>query len=325
MSEFWSGFVIVLIIVVLGTTVFLFLWGPRVEIPTQPDGTSGHVWAHGVLREGVRRLPTWWIAGSAIVLVASLGYLALYPGFGAFKGVLGWTSHGELASDQAANRQREAPLRERIRGKPVESIATDPDALRAGHALYIDNCAACHGRDGRGNTLLGAPAFVDSDWLYGGDGKSILTSILDGRTGYCEHAAMAEFSEETRALLERLFRIAEASRRVQVSDTDVVHFDFSPYNVLTDGARASGVVDWHGATNGDASFDLVNLAHYTFDYAVRDQLLTAAAAQTDPDALVLYAAHMVLRSVDWTIRHHEEQLPWFLGIGTDLLSAVGAQ
>ena len=183
MSEFWSGFVIVLIVVVLGTTVFLFLWGLRVEIPTQPDGTSGHVWAHGVLREGVRRLPTWWIVGSAIVLVASLGYLALYPGFGAFKGVLGWTSHGELASDQAANRQREAPLRERIRGKPVESIATDPDALRAGHALYIDNCAACHGRDGRGNALLGAPAFVDSDWLYGGDGKSILTSILDGRTG----------------------------------------------------------------------------------------------------------------------------------------------
>jgi len=152
----------------------------------------------------------------------------------------------------------------------------------------------------------------------------MVTSILNGRIGYCEHAAMAEHSDETRELLARLFRIADAARGVQVSDTDVVHFDFSPYNLLTDGTRASGVVDWHGATNGDAAFDLVTLAHYTFDYAVRDQLLAAAAARTDPGALVLYAAHMVLRSVDWTIRHHEESaVQWFLGIGSDLLAAVG--
>ena len=72
----------------------------------------------------------------------------------------------------------------------------------------------------------------------------MVTSILNGRIGYCEHAAMAEHSDETRELLARLFRIADAARGVQVSDTDVVHFDFSPYNVLTDGARASGVVAW---------------------------------------------------------------------------------
>jgi aminoglycoside phosphotransferase (APT) family kinase protein len=110
-----------------------------------------------------------------------------------------------------------------------------------------------------------------------------------------------------------------------VSNADVVHYDFSPYNVLTDGDHVSGIVDWLGATNGDAAFDLVTLAHYTYDYAIRDQLLAAAAARTDPDALVLYAAHMVLRSVDWSIRHHEEQLDWFLGIGTDLLTAVGSE
>ena len=57
MTGFWSTWVIVLVVINLGITVFLFLWGLRVDIPTQPDGTSGHVWAHGVLREGVRRLP----------------------------------------------------------------------------------------------------------------------------------------------------------------------------------------------------------------------------------------------------------------------------
>ena len=183
MTEFWSTWVVVLVVINLGITVFLFLWGLRVDIPTQPDGTSGHVWAHGVLREGVRRLPTWWILLSAGSLIAGLGYLALYPGVGAFAGVLGWTSEGELVRRQDANRRLEAPLLERIRGKPVETIAADPEAVRVGQVLFIENCAACHGRDARGNRALGAPDLTDSEWLHGGDGKSILTSIMEGRQG----------------------------------------------------------------------------------------------------------------------------------------------
>ncbi len=147
MTEFWSGWVILLAVFTLGASLFLFIYGLRVDIPTQPDGTSGHVWAHGVLRESVRSLPVWWIVISAIGFVAAFVYLALYPGFGAFKGFLGWTAHDELARDQAANRQLEAPLRERVRGKTVESIATDPEALRAGGMLFVENCAACHGRN----------------------------------------------------------------------------------------------------------------------------------------------------------------------------------
>ncbi|HTS23604.1 MAG TPA: cytochrome-c oxidase, cbb3-type subunit III [Casimicrobiaceae bacterium] len=183
MSEFWSTWVILLIVVNLGIALFLFLWGPRVDVPTQPDGTSGHVWAHGVLREGVRRLPKWWIVMSALLFVVGFSYLALYPGFGAFNGVLDWTSHGELARAQAANAQLQTPLRDRLRGKSIEAIATDPEALRVGQMLFIDNCAACHGRDGHGSHALGAPDLTDSDWLYGDDGKSILSSIEDGRRG----------------------------------------------------------------------------------------------------------------------------------------------
>ena len=33
------------------------------------------------------------------------------------------------------------------------------------------------------NSALGAPDLTNQEWLYGGDGKSILTSILDGRRG----------------------------------------------------------------------------------------------------------------------------------------------
>jgi cytochrome c oxidase cbb3-type subunit III len=33
---------------------------------------------------------------------------------------------------------------------------------------YMDNCAACHGDDGKGNAELGAPNLTDKIWLYGG-------------------------------------------------------------------------------------------------------------------------------------------------------------
>ena len=183
MSGFWSGWTIFFIVLTIAPILFLFFWGLRVDIPTQADGTSGHVWAHGVLREGVRQLPTWWIVFSAFWIVAGIGYLVLYPGFGAFAGVLGWTSHDELAKAKEANRALSAPLRLRLLGRSVESIAGDADAMRAAGVLFVENCSACHGRDARGNAALGAPDLTDRDSLHGDDGKAILASIADGRRG----------------------------------------------------------------------------------------------------------------------------------------------
>ena len=167
MSGFWSAWVIALVVANLGVTLFLFLWGPRVEIPTQADGTTGHVWAHGALREGVHRLPAWWIAVSAAMFVACFAYLALYPGFGAYKGALGWTSSGEEAHDAAQNRERlEAAVLARVHGAAVDRLAGDPGALRVGERLFVNNCAACHGPDGRGNPGAGYPALQAQHSVY---------------------------------------------------------------------------------------------------------------------------------------------------------------
>jgi len=188
MNGFWSLWIMFLVVLNLGITLFLFIWGTRVEIPTLPDGTTGHVWAHGVLREGVRRLPLWWVLMSAGMFACGFTYLALYPGFGAYRGLLGWTSVGELERDSSENTAKLAPLMQRIKASTVEQLATDSEATRLGQRLFIDNCAACHGREGHGNPQLGAPNLVDGDWLYGGDSASIMTSILDGR-----HGAMPSF------------------------------------------------------------------------------------------------------------------------------------
>lgn len=56
-------------------------------------------------------------------------------------------------------------------------------ASHAGKAAYDQNCAACHGIDGTGNTLLGAPNLADDIWLYGGDLETVKASISAGRNG----------------------------------------------------------------------------------------------------------------------------------------------
>jgi cbb3-type cytochrome c oxidase subunit III len=39
---------------------------------------------------------------------------------------------------------------------------------RRGATVFADNCAACHGDDGKGDRDQGAPNLTDAIWLYGG-------------------------------------------------------------------------------------------------------------------------------------------------------------
>jgi cytochrome c oxidase cbb3-type subunit III len=183
MSGFWSKWVIVLVVLNIGLALFLFVWAQIVKIPTEPDGTTGHVWAHGVLRESVRKLPWWWVVYSVIGVVGTIGCLVLFPGLGGFKGVLGWTSAGELQRDTAANQQLLEAALAPLRGLSLEQLAGNATAISIGHRLYLDNCAACHGERALGNTALGAPNLADADSLHGVDPDSVMTSIRDGRVG----------------------------------------------------------------------------------------------------------------------------------------------
>jgi aminoglycoside phosphotransferase (APT) family kinase protein len=104
-----------------------------------------------------------------------------------------------------------------------------------------------------------------------------------------------------------------------------MHFDFTAPNTLAADGVVTGVIDWEGTVTGDRAFDLVTQSLYAYQSARRDRLLDAARARTAPGAIQLYAAHMVLRQVDWTIRHHEPLVAeFFTQLGVDLLGAVGA-
>jgi len=182
-SGFWSIWVIVLAGLTAGLSLFMFFWAQRMRIDTAEDGTTGHVWAHGVLREAVRPLPWWWVLVSAGAFLFGVLYLFLYPGFGSYAGRIGWTSQGEqqrhTAENDAKLEARLAPLRD----LSVEQLAAHDEAVDIGRRLYLDNCAACHGTSAHGNHAVGAPDLTDADWLYGGDDQTILTSILEGRKG----------------------------------------------------------------------------------------------------------------------------------------------
>jgi cytochrome c oxidase cbb3-type subunit 3 len=62
----------------------------------------------------------------------------------------------------------------------AEYDATKADA---GKKHFDMNCTVCHGVDGKGNQLLGAPNLTDNIWLYGGDPATIRQSVRNGRSG----------------------------------------------------------------------------------------------------------------------------------------------
>ena len=55
--------------------------------------------------------------------------------------------------------------------------------LAAGKTLYADNCAVCHGPDGKGKPEVGAPNLTDAIWLHGSDEATIIDVIANSRAG----------------------------------------------------------------------------------------------------------------------------------------------
>lgn len=53
----------------------------------------------------------------------------------------------------------------------------------AGHTIFQEKCASCHGVDGKGNREFGAPNLTDAIWMYGGSKDIIYKTIYNGRTG----------------------------------------------------------------------------------------------------------------------------------------------
>jgi cytochrome c oxidase cbb3-type subunit 3 len=68
--------------------------------------------------------------------------------------------------------------------RSLSNLPVPPEAdLAAGAATFAENCAACHGENGKGNMELGAPNLTDAIWLYGSDKATIVEGLTNGRGG----------------------------------------------------------------------------------------------------------------------------------------------
>ncbi|MFY1951642.1 cytochrome-c oxidase, cbb3-type subunit III [Achromobacter xylosoxidans] len=68
--------------------------------------------------------------------------------------------------------------------RSLSGLDADPERVLRGQRGYQTYCIACHGVDGKGNQVLGAPNLTDEVWLYGSSEASIVKTILDGRENH---------------------------------------------------------------------------------------------------------------------------------------------
>lgn len=61
--------------------------------------------------------------------------------------------------------------------------AADAAAVDRAAPIFEQQCASCHGPDGRGDQSQGAPNLTDQEWLYGGDRSTIQYTIYYARNG----------------------------------------------------------------------------------------------------------------------------------------------
>lgn len=59
----------------------------------------------------------------------------------------------------------------------------DKASVQRAATLFAEQCAACHGPDGKGAQAMGAPDLTDADWLYGAERQDIQGQIWNGRGG----------------------------------------------------------------------------------------------------------------------------------------------
>lgn len=49
--------------------------------------------------------------------------------------------------------------------------------------MFAEQCAVCHGKDGKGNPEFGAPNLTDGIWLFGSDRAAIRDTVHNSRKG----------------------------------------------------------------------------------------------------------------------------------------------
>ena len=164
--------------------------------PVTGRTTTGHEW-NGIeeLDTPVPRVALFFLAATALF---ALGYWVLMPawplGVTYTKGLLGYDQREAVTRQVEEAAASRAGWAERVMALDYTQVRADPALMtvvaETGHALFGDNCAVCHGMDGRGGA--GFPDLTAGAWLWGGEPETIHETIRVGINSGHEETRMAQ-------------------------------------------------------------------------------------------------------------------------------------
>jgi cytochrome c oxidase cbb3-type subunit 3 len=126
-------------------------------------------------------LPRWWLYGFYLTIVFGAIYAVFYPSLWCWDGTMHWSSSAQWERQVADNaRLHPAAVATTSPGDNLEVTSKDATVVADGRAIFLKNCAPCHGDNAEGRIGL---SLHDHDWRYGGDEVSILQTIRGGRPG----------------------------------------------------------------------------------------------------------------------------------------------
>ena len=185
-NGFWPWYVAAISLVsILACALLLWLAGKatvNADASKAGDNTTGHVWDED-LRELNNPLPRWWMWLFILTVVFGLGYLAIFPGLGSYKGLSKWSTQAEHKDDVDRMRAELAPLYAEFSAQSVDALSRDPRALAIGERQFMNTCSQCHGSDGRGSKSYPNLTNGNAAWLGQRGGDHIVQTVTNGRIG----------------------------------------------------------------------------------------------------------------------------------------------
>lgn len=152
--------------------------------PVTGRKTTGHEW------NGITELDTPVPRGVLIFLIVTHIFAVLWwflmptwpLGSTYTKGLLGIDQRTAVAEAVAAARTTRAPWVNAIESSSFEEIRSNKQLMtvvnKVGRQLFGDNCAVCHGADGKGRSNY--PDLTDDEWLWGGEPEKIEETMRAG-------------------------------------------------------------------------------------------------------------------------------------------------
>ena len=144
-----------------------------VAIEDEESITLGH--EYDGIRELDNNLPPWWKYGFYLTILVAIVYMLNYHVIGVFP----LQAEEYQISLKKAEKEVEEYMKNSANNVDESTVKLLIEAhdIASGKELFMNNCAACHGRAGEGTV---GPNLTDDYWIHGGSVKDIFKTIKYG-------------------------------------------------------------------------------------------------------------------------------------------------